>query len=56
MVGCSQLGMGNCTQLPIEGQQSSAPRFFLQEMWRDVAGKELRARLKPGLAWLEILS
>ena len=27
-----------------------------QDMWRDVSGKELRTRLKPGLAWLEILS
>jgi hypothetical protein len=26
----------------------------LQDMWKQVAGKELRSRLKPGLVWLEI--
>ncbi|PSC76135.1 TPR and ankyrin repeat-containing 1-like isoform A [Micractinium conductrix] len=35
-------------------QEVTFPMF--QEMWRDTTTKEQRSRLKPGLAWLEIVS
>lgn len=35
-------------------QPTRAPAALWQDMWKEVAPKELRARLKPGLVWLEI--